>query len=79
MSATTKVYRVDCYDYMMRINYFATKGEAAAFSRQWLKEAKADDYPDATCEVEAVTVPLNAAGIADALNHLLSSTCHNEG
>ena len=78
MSANTKVYRVMVQDHMVRHYHFATKGKAKAFGREWTKENDPDGEFGAP-EIDIVTVPLNAKGIAEALDDFIGMTCANEG
>ena len=78
MMATTKVYRVVAQDYMIRHWHFPTLGGAQAFAREWIK----DNDPDGEHgppEIDVLVVPLNAKGIAQALNNFIDMTCANEG
>ncbi len=78
MSANTKIYRVMAQDHMVRYWHFASKSAAHAFAKEWNKENNSDgDYGEP--EIEVVTVPLNARGIAEALDDFISMTCVNEG
>jgi hypothetical protein len=73
MTATTKVYRVTTYDEMLRHYHFPTKSAAKAFVRQC-----APDHGDGP-EIDTLVVPLNARGIAEALDDFIAITCANEG
>jgi hypothetical protein len=78
MSATTKIYRVVTYDDFPRHYHFATKREATVFVQEWrksLEEYSRSSEPD----IDVVIVTLNARGIAEALDNLISATCMNEG
>lgn len=78
MTATTKVYRVMAQDYMVRHYHFPTKGAAKAFVREWMRESNPDGDFDAP-EIDVLVVPLNASGIAEALDDFIAITCANEG
>lgn len=78
MAAITKVYRVMAQDHMVRHWHFATKTEARAFAREWVKENDPNREFD-TPEIDTLVIPLNARGIADALDDFISLICANEG
>ncbi len=78
MTTTTKIYRVTAQDHMVRYWHFPTKWEATVFAREWSKENSQDcDEPEP--EIHILTIPLNARGIAKALNDFIDFTCANEG
>jgi hypothetical protein len=72
--ATTTVYRVTAYADFPRYWHFATKGEA----QKRIRELRRDD-PEETPDLDAITVTLNARGVAEALDGFISLTCANEG
>ena len=78
MTATTKIYRVMAQDHMMRHWHFSMKRDAKLFARNWKKENDPENEYDAP-EIDVLIVPLNARGIAEALDDLIDMTCANEG
>jgi hypothetical protein len=78
MSATTKIYRVVTYDDFPRHYHFATKQEALIFVQEWRKDLP--EYSKASePDIGVVVIKLNARGIAEALDDVISMTCMNEG
>lgn len=78
MARETTVYRVAALGNMIRHYHFPTKRAAMAFIREEM--ADPDHDPDwGEPEIDVVTVTLNAAGVAEALNDFISMTCVNEG
>lgn len=78
MAATTKIYRVTAQDHMVRHWYFAKLGGARAFAMEWERDHNRGGEFDAP-EIDTIVVPLNAHGIAKALNDFIDLTCANEG
>ena len=78
MTTTTTVYQVTTYDGMIRHYHFGTKGEAQDFVRGWRKENDSEKVYEVP-SIHSLVVPLNARGIAQALDDFVSYTCANEG
>jgi hypothetical protein len=78
VTATTKVYRVATFDAMIRHWHFATKREAVVFSRRWQREND-PDREFGKPEIDVLIVPLNATGVANAMNGFIDLICANEG
>jgi len=73
-----KIWQVTTNDTQLRLYWFATKAEADRHAREYRKESiEGGKYWHV--DVEAIEVEPTRAGIAEALNHVISVTCFNEG
>lgn len=76
-----RIWEVTTNTEMVRFYFFPTKKEADAFAREQRRELRDEGY-DLTADtisVDSWNVEPNGAGIAKALNDLVSVTCLNEG
>jgi len=69
-----RVWQVTEHDNQLRFYWFATKGEAEQHRRDW-----EPPFDGATCEVDGIDVGTGRKGIVDAMNHVITLTCFNEG
>jgi len=79
-----KIWQVTTNDTQLRLYWFATKAEADRHAREYRKESieearQENGWKHWHVEVEAIEVEPTRAGIAEALNHVISMTCFNEG
>jgi hypothetical protein len=72
-----KIWKTTEHDSAMAFYFFPTKAAAEASAREYRAAQVGEEYPG-TVEVSSFDVEPTRAGIAEAMNWLITFTCFNE-
>ena len=77
---TMRIWQVMRNDTQTRFDWFTTKREAEKFIRECRKDYRDEEYgAKAIIELAPFEVEPTRAGIVNAMNHVITLTCFNEG